>query len=450
MGKQTEERRLIEDYLGRRARLYAEEKAVLADVLPPGPLGWEDEEALDELASLARTAGVTVVARLVQRRDHPDPSTFIGKGKAEELAQLAREHEAQVVVVGSELTPAQARNLEQAAGLKVVDRSQVILDIFAQRAGTREAELSVELAQLEYLLPRLRGWGAALTDPGGGIGTRGPGETRLETDRRHAQRRIQSIRQKLKEMDRVRHVRRKKRRGSGTPEVAIIGYTNSGKSTLFRRLTGADSLVEDKLFATLDTRVRTVELPGGGRAVAADTVGFIRKLPHQLIPAFQATMESTREASLLLNVLDASSAHVLEHHATVREVLAEQMLGHEEPWPPVLHVLNKVDAVRSPEQRALLHRAQMEINPHVCISAKTGEAVDELRECMDQMLDSAFARVLVRIPWDRQDLVSWLAGLGKLELLPDPQALRARITVPVAQLPRIRSASGITVLETSA
>ncbi|MFO8034441.1 MAG: GTPase HflX [Candidatus Bipolaricaulota bacterium] len=450
MGKRSEQRRLIEDYLGQRARLYAEEKAILADVLPPGPLAWEDEEALDELASLARTAGVMVVARLVQRRNRPDPSTFLGKGKSEELAQLAAEHDAQVAVMGSELSPAQARNLEQTSGLKVVDRSQVILDIFAQRAGTREAELSVELAQLEYLLPRLRGWGAALTDPGGGIGTRGPGETRLETDRRHAQRRIQSIRRQLKEMDRIRRVRREKRRGSGTPEVAIIGYTNSGKSTLFRRLTGADSFIEDKLFATLDTRVRRLELPGGGRPVAADTVGFIRKLPHQLVPAFQATMESTREASLLLNVLDASSVHLLEHYATVREVLAEQMLGDEEPWPPVLHVLNKLDEVRTPEQKALLQRARLEIHPQVCLSAKTGQGLDRLRERMAQMLDPAFARVLVRIPWDRQDLLSWLAELGKLEVLPDPQALRARVTVPASQLPRIRTVSAITVLEPSA
>ncbi len=450
MAKRREQQRLIEDYLGRRARLYAEERAVLADVLPPGPVGWQEEEALDELASLARTAGVTVAARLVQRRQRPDPATFIGKGKTQELLQLAKEHQAQVVVVGSELSPAQARNLEQASGLKVVDRSQVILDIFAQRAGTREAELSVELAQLEYLLPRLRGWGSALTDPGGGIGTRGPGETRLESDRRHAQRRIQAIRRKLKEMDRVRRIRRKRRRGGGTPEVAIIGYTNSGKSTLFCRLTGADSLVEDKLFATLDTRVRALELPRGVRAVAADTVGFIRKLPHQLVPAFQATMESTREAALLLNVLDASSPHVLEHHATVREVLAEQILGNDEPWPPVLHVLNKVDAVRSPEQRALLDRARMEIDLHVCVSATTGEALPELRERMADLLGPAFARVLVSIPWERQDLLSWLAELGKLEILPDPKALRARVTVPAVHLPRIRSASGITVLESSA
>ncbi len=449
MGKQSEGRRLIEDYLGRRARVYSQEKAVLADVLPPGRLAWEDEEALDELASLARTAGVDVVARLVQRREHPHPSTFVGKGKAEQLAQLAREHGAQVAVMGSELSPAQERNLEQATGLKIVDRSQVILDIFAQRAGTREAELSVELAQLEYLLPRLRGWGEALTDPGGGIGTRGPGETRLESDRRHAQRRIQSIKRQLQELDKVRSVRRKKRRGSGTPEIAIIGYTNSGKSTFFRRLTGADSLIEDKLFATLDTRVRSLELPGGGRPVAADTVGFIRKLPHQLIPAFRATTESTQEASLLLNVLDASSPHVLEHYATVHEVLAEQMLGDDQPWPPVLHVLNKIDAVQSPEQQSLLDRARAEIHPRVCVSAKTGRGLKELRHSIAAMLDSQFAHLVVRIPWDRQELISWLAELGKLELLPDTESLRARVTVPSAQVPRIRGVSGITVLEPS-
>ncbi len=447
MGERRQQRRLIEDYLGRRARVYAEEKAVLADVLPPASLAWDDEEALDELSSLARTAGVTVVARLIQRRERPDPSTFLGKGKAEELARLAEEQDAQVVLVGTELSPAQARNLEHASGLKVVDRSQVILDIFAQRAGTREAELSVELAQLEYLLPRLRGWGAALTDPGGGIGTRGPGETRLETDRRHAQRRIQSIRRRLKEMDKVRQVRRKKRRGSGVPEVAIIGYTNSGKSTLFRRLTGVDALVEDKLFATLDTRVRGLDLPRGVRAVAADTVGFIRKLPHQLIPAFRATMESTKEASLLVHVLDASSPRVLDHFATVRQVLAAQVMPSEEPWPALLHVLNKLDAVSSPQQKDLYRQAQLEIQPHVAVSAKTGEGIEDLQSRMAEMLEPEFARVVVQVSWERQDLLSWLAGLGKLELLPDTQAVRALITVPAGQLPRIRSVSGITVLE---
>lgn len=446
---EREQRPLIEDYLGRRARVYAAERAVLADVLPPGAMSWEDEEALDELSSLARTAGVSVVARLVQRRERPDAATFLGKGKAEELAQLARAQGAQVALLGSELSPAQARNLEQLTHLKVVDRSQVILDIFAQRAGTREAELAVELAQLEYLLPRLRGWGAALTDPGGGIGTRGPGETRLETDRRHAQRRIQAIRRQLKDMHRVRSVRRKRRRGSGTPEVAIVGYTNSGKSTLFTRLTGAEVLVEDKLFATLDTRARALELPGGGRTVITDTVGFIRKLPHQLVPAFQATMESTREASLLLNVLDASSPHVMEHHATVHEVLAEQALNNDRSWPPVLHVLNKTDAVKSVEQEAMYARAQQEIYPHVCVSAKTGDGWDELLRRMKEMLDPNFAHVLVRIPWERQDLLSWLADLGRLELLPDSESLRARVVVPIAQLSRIKNVSGITVLEPS-
>ncbi len=445
-----ERRPLIEDYLGRRARVYAEERAILADVVPPGTMSWEDEEALDELSALARTAGVSVVARLVQRRNRPDAATFLGKGKAEELAQLARAQGAQVALLGSELSPAQARNLEQLTHLKVVDRSQVILDIFAQRAGTREAELAVELAQLEYLLPRLRGWGAALTDPGGGIGTRGPGETRLETDRRHAQRRIQAIRRQLKDMHRVRSVRRKQRRGSGTPEIAIVGYTNSGKSTLFTRLTGAETLVEDKLFATLDTRVRTLELPGGGRTVVTDTVGFIRKLPHSLIPAFQATMESTREASLLLDILDASSPHLMQHHATVREVLAEQALGDGLPWPPVLHVLNKADAVQSAEQQTLYARAQQEIYPHVCVSAKTGEGWEALLKRIEEMLDPAFAHVLVRIPWDRQDLLSWLADLGRLEILSDTESLLARVVVPVAQLSRIQSAPGITVLKTSA
>ncbi len=448
MGRKGKYLPLIEDYLGRRARLYEAERAILVGVLPPGRTSWEDEELLEELAALVRTAGAQVLAKVVQRRARPDPATFVGRGKVEELAALARDLSADVLVMGDELTPAQARNLEEATGLKVVDRSQVILDIFAQRAGTKEAELAVELAQLEYLLPRLRGWGKALTDPGGGIGTRGPGETRLEQDRRKVKRRIQAIRRRLSDADRVRELRRKRRRGLGVPQVAIVGYTNSGKSTLFRALTGADVLVEDKLFATLDARVRRAVLPGGRWALVADTVGFIRRLPHQLIPAFRATLESVREADLLLVVLDASSPFVLEHLAAVREVLAEQVFG-DAPFPPQLYVLNKVDQVRTPDQEALLSRLRLEVAPSVAVSALFGTNMDALKEELSVMLTGHFARVHVRIPQGRGDLIPFLSRLGDLQGVEwvGGEGL-AELTLPRARLGRLRKARLEVVEET--
>jgi len=441
MGRKRRDLPLIEDYLGRRARIYGAERAVLVGVLPPGRLSWEEEEWMDELAALVRTAGVEVLAKVVQRRSRPDPATFVGQGKVEEIATLAKDLGADVLIMGDELTSAQARNLEEATGLKVVDRSQVILDIFAQRAGTKEAELAVELAQLEYLLPRLRGWGKALTDPGGGIGTRGPGETRLEMDRRRVRRRIQAIRRRLVDADRVRRLRRKRREELGIPQVAIVGYTNSGKSTLFRALTGADALVEDKLFATLDGRVRQVELPGGRWALVSDTVGFIRKLPHQLIPAFRATLESARGADILLIVLDASSPYALEHLATVRKVLVEEVFGKDQPLPPTLYALNKIDLVQSEEQKGLLSRLSLEVSPAVQLSALLGTNMQELKEKLSDMLARHFSRVRVRVPTGRQDLLSWLTKLGRLQRIEWVDGHQvAELTIPTRELGRLKGA----------
>ncbi|MCR4391557.1 MAG: GTPase HflX [Candidatus Acetothermia bacterium] len=375
----------IEDYLGRRARVYGQERAILADVLSPQP-EVDPDERMAELAALARTARVAVMAQLVQRRARPDPATFLGRGKAGEIRSLAAEVGADTLIVGAAISPAQARNLEEATRLKVVDRSQLILDIFAQRAGTKEAALAVELAQLEYLLPRLRGWGQALTDPGGGIGTRGPGETRLEQGRRAVRRRIQAIRGELARAHQARDIRRRRRRKAGPPEVVIVGYTNSGKSTLFNQLTQSDVLVEDKLFATLDTRVRRVPLPGGGVVVVTDTVGFIRDLPHQLVPAFHATLESVHDADLLLLVLDASSPSAPDHLRVVRRVIAKEILRPGEPHPPILHVLNKIDLVESEAQQARLAALQLEAIPHICISAKTGDNVSALKRAVAALL----------------------------------------------------------------
>ncbi|HEU68675.1 MAG TPA: GTPase HflX [Candidatus Acetothermia bacterium] len=372
---------VIEDYLGRRARVYGGEKAILVDVAPPGV---EGEDRLAELAALAATAGVDVRGRLVQHRSRPDPGTFVGGGKAEEIRAQARVDGADTLIVGSEISPAQARNLEEVTGLKVVDRSQLILDIFAQRAGTKEAALAVELAQLEYLLPRLRGWGQALTDPGGGIGTSGPGETRLEQGRRAIRRRIQAVRRQLHKAAQDRAVQQARRRREGPPEIAIVGYTNSGKSTLFNRLAGCDVPVEDKLFATLDTRVRRLVLPGG-EALLTDTVGFIRDLPHELVPAFRASLGAVRDASGLLLVLDAASPAAPDHLRVVRRVVME-VVGPDRLPPPTLHVLNKLDLVGTLEERARLEALRLEAVPHVVVSAKRGDNMIALRDAVCALL----------------------------------------------------------------
>ncbi len=371
----------IEDYLGRRARVYGGEKAILVDVVPSGADG---EDRWAELCALATTAGVDVRGRAVQHRSRPDPGTFVGRGKAEEIRAQARLDGADTLIVGSEISPAQARNLEEATGLKVVDRSQLILDIFAQRAGTKEAALAVELAQLEYLLPRLRGWGQALTDPGGGIGTSGPGETRLEQGRRAIRRRIQAVRRELRKAAQDRAVQQARRRREGPPEIAIVGYTNSGKSTLFNRLTGCDVPVEDKLFATLDTRVRRVALPGG-EALLTDTVGFIRDLPHELVPAFRASLGAVRDAAALLLVLDAASPAAPDHLRVVREVVAEVM-GPDRVPPPTLHVLNKLDLVETPEDLARLDALRLEAVPHVVVSARRGDNMVALWDALCALL----------------------------------------------------------------
>jgi len=374
----------IEDYVGRRARVYGGERAILADVIPSGTDGGD---RLVELSALANTAGVRVVATARQHRSRPDPGTYVGRGKAEEIRDQAHDTGADTLILGSSVTPAQARNLEEATGLKVIDRSQLILDIFAQRAGTKEAALAVELAQLEYLLPRLRGWGQALTNPGAGIGTSGPGETRLEQSRRAIRRRIQLVREDLQKVSQDRRVQQARRRRVGPPEVAIVGYTNSGKSTLFNRLTGCDVLVEDKLFATLDTRVRRMALPDGD-VLLTDTVGFIRDLPHQLVPAFQATLGAVGDAAALLLVLDATDAAAEEHLRVVREVVA-QIAGAERDPPPVLHVLNKVDLIATPEQEARLAVLREGTVPHVVLSAKTGRNVSALGPAVSSLLAAA-------------------------------------------------------------
>jgi len=348
------------------------EKAVLVGMDPGGPENRGGQEHLDELAELAATAGAEVVALLTQRRKRPDPAYGIGFGKAKELAHQVQASAADLVVFDNELSPAQRRNLEEMTTVRVIDRTDLILDIFAQRARTREAKLQVELAQLNCLLPRLRGQGTVLSRLGGGIGTRGPGETKLESDRRRIRQRMVELRRELEEVRAQRTLMRRPRVKAGVAMVALVGYTNAGKSTLFNALTTGDVLVEDRLFATLDPTVRQLPLPGGQEAVLADTVGFIRKLPHQLVAAFRATLEEVVQSDLLLHVLDVSAADAGERSTVVQSVLVELGIGDH----PVLTVLNKVDLLNEGVRAARLR----EFPGAFVISALTGQGLVELRQ----------------------------------------------------------------------
>ncbi|MBI4300273.1 MAG: GTPase HflX [Chloroflexi bacterium] len=316
------------------------ERAVLVGVETPAGRGrWRMEDSLAELGELARTAGAEVVEAVAQRLARPTPSFYIGKGKLEELTALRHEVDANVVFFDDELSPVQQRNLENALGVKVLDRTALILDIFAKRAQTHEGRLQVELAQNEYLLPRLAGQWSHLERLGGGIGTRGPGETQLETDRRQVRRKIQKLRGELEEVRRHRALHRAHRRAQGVPVVALVGYTNAGKSTLFNSLCQADAHVEDKLFATLDPTTRRVLLSNGQFALLTDTVGFIQKLPHTVVAAFRATLEELSEAAVLLHVIDITNHNAAEQAQTVDDTLAELGLADK----PVVTALNKVD-----------------------------------------------------------------------------------------------------------
>lgn len=335
---------LIEDRLGERARVYGEERAILVGIADGSP---DEEATFRELESLADTAGIATLATVVQNRRRPDPATFVGRGKVEEVKAAAAELEADAIIFNHELSPAQGRNLEEALGRKVIDRTQLIMDIFAQRATTKEARLQVELAQLRYLLPRLRGWGTALTRIGGGaaggVGTRGPGETQLELDRNKINRRIHTLEKRLVKATAERGVRRKRRMKSDVPRVALVGYTNSGKSTLLNRLCDADAFVGDKLFATLDAIVRRGAIANGRVALFADTVGFIRDLPHHLVPAFSATLETAQHADLLVHVVDVAKPTWEEDHRSVLEILEQEVFHEQEDRPETLNVLNKTD-----------------------------------------------------------------------------------------------------------
>jgi GTP-binding protein HflX len=386
------------------------EAAVIVGVQLPGTTTAEVEASLDELEALLDTAGAEVVERVVQRRDAPDPATFIGGGKVAELADLAAAAGADAVVFDDDLAPAQQRTLEERIRRKVLDRTIVILDIFAQHASSREGKAQVELAQLTYLLPRLRGWGTALsrqaggrTAGGAGIGGRGPGETQLEVDRRRIMRRVAKLRRDLKDYARIRETKALERDRNRVQTVALVGYTNAGKSSLLNRLTGAEVLVEDKLFATLDPTVRRLPLDDGRGIVLTDTVGFVRKLPTGLVEAFKSTLEESMSADLLLHVVDASHPEAEAHIVAVHDVLQE--IGDDRPSE--LLVLNKIDATDPATVDALARRIEVELGEVPArVSAWTGAGADELIERITARLPGRRVRVSADVPYARQDLVA--------------------------------------------
>jgi GTP-binding protein HflX len=385
------------------------ERIVIVGVAIPPTTVEAAEWSLDELAALVDTAGADEAERVLQRRDTPDPATFVGKGKAEELREISETVDADTVVFDDELSPAQSRNLEKILGRTAIDRTAVILDIFAQHAHTQEGKAQVELAQLRYRLPRLRGRGKGLSQQAGGIGTRGPGETQLEVDRRRLLRRATKLEADLKELTQNRRTQRKARARSRLQTVALVGYTNAGKSTLLNRLTRSDVLVQDRLFATVDPTTRRLDLPGGERVLVTDTVGFVRKLPHQLVEAFRSTLEEVAEADLLLHVVDASAPDPQAQIDAVRTVLAD--IGADQV--PELFAFNKSDQLngdRPGEIKRLLDRYP----DAVLVSAHTGAGMDELVATVGDRLRTLAPLVELAVPYGRGDVVAALHRHGEV------------------------------------
>ena len=367
------------------------ERALLVARRSPKQTRWEVQESLDELARLTESAGAVVAGSLTQDGPSRSPRLYLGKGKVEELRALGRDRRADVVIADDNLSPAQERDLSKALGLKVIDRRALILDIFAQRARTSEGKLQVELAQLSYLLPRLvRRW-SHLERLGGGIGTRGPGETQLESDRRIIRRRILQIQGELQRVQRHRRLLRDQRRASGWPVVALVGYTNAGKTTLLNRLAGSEFRVADQLFVTLDPAARLVALPNRQPFILTDTVGFIRKLPPELIAAFRATLEELDDANVLLHVLDASHQQAVQQMRAVEQLLSDLDLGDR----PLLMALNKIDRVE--EVRDVERLAQESAG--IPVSAHTGEGLPELLAALEGALRPQVGHVTLRIPY---------------------------------------------------
>lgn len=381
------------------------ERAILVGLETPAIPRQTVEEHLRELAQLAITAGATVIHTLAQKRSHPHPAYYIGRGKAGELRHHCQADDIDLVVFDDELSPAQIKNLQVCTGRRVLDRTELIMDIFAMRAKSREGKVQVELAQLKYMLPRLtRAW-THLSRQEGGIGTRGPGETQLEIDRRRVRSRIKRLTDTLQQIERERTTQRRKRRRQGIPVVALVGYTNAGKSTMMNALTGANVLVENKLFATLDTTTRHLSLPGGRKVLLTDTVGFIRKLPHHLIESFKATLEGVVTADLLLHVIDSSHGEVEEQMNAVWNVLKE--LGAVEK--PIIAVFNKIDKLGNATKTG---RYQRKTPRSVAVSALTGEGLDELLSEIEAQLNRNMIACCLAIPQKEAGLVSHIYETG--------------------------------------
>jgi len=401
------------------------------------------EEHLEELARLTETAGGVVVSMLRQRVSSPNPRFYIGEGKAQELKELVLASGVELVIFDEQLSPAQGKNLEDLLGVRVMDRAELILDIFATRARTREAKLQVELAQLEYLLPRLRRMWIHLSRIRGGIGLRGPGETQLETDRRLIGVRIADLKGKLREVAKARAVQRRGREGEF--RASLVGYTNAGKSSILRALSGADLFVEDRLFATLDSATRVVDLGSGHQALVTDTVGFIRKLPHHLIASFRSTLEEAREADLLLNVIDASDPGWEEHWQVVHEVLEELELTHR----PQLLVFNKVDRLTHKEEQDLRVRIRaLEPTPAVFVSAHRPDSLSRIKDALKARVRARLLRLTVSVPFEDGETLATLHREGEvLSQRENGARVEVDVRVPGSLMGRLRQRQGIEILE---
>lgn len=414
------------------------ERVVLVGVWTDGSAA-DAEAGLAELAALAETAGSEVLEGIIQRRDKPDASTYIGSGKAAELREIVVATGADTVICDGELSPAQLNALEKIVKVKVIDRTALILDIFAQHATSREGKAQVSLAQMEYMLPRLRGWGESMSrqaggragGAGGGVGTRGPGETKIETDRRRIRERMSKLRREIKDMKKIRDTQRSGRRRTEVPSVAIVGYTNAGKSSLLNALTGAGVLVENALFATLEPTTRRGEFDDGRPFVLTDTVGFVRHLPTQLVEAFRSTLEEVGDADLLVHVVDGSDANPLAQISAVRQVINEVIAERSGKLAPELLVVNKIDAA---DELALAH-LRGALPDAVFVSARTGQGLDRLSARMSELVESTDTTVDVTIPYDRGDLVARVHSEGRIdatEHTTDGTRIKARVPVALA------------------
>jgi GTP-binding protein HflX len=408
------------------------ERVVLVGVWTSGT-AIDAERSMRELAALAETAGTLVLDAVIQRRDRPDPATYIGSGKAAELKRIVAQSGADTVICDGELTPGQLRNLEDVIKVRVVDRTWLILDIFAQHARSREGKAQVSLAQMQYMLPRIRGWGEALSRQGAGVLARGPGETKIETDRRRIRDQMAKLRKDLAAMSQTREIQRRSRRKNAIPAIAIAGYTNAGKSSLLNQLTGAGVLVEDALFATLDPTVRKIKLPSGREVTVTDTVGFVRHLPHQLVEAFRSTLEEITDADLVLHLLDGSDESPVSQLNAVREVLAE--LGLTEVKELV--VINKVDVADA----QTITEMKLLVPDALFISAKTGTGLAQLLELIDEKLAAADLVVDLVLPFSAQQLVSRVHKVGRVEKIEHLETgTRIVAAVPAALAEELKAA----------